>query len=34
VAADAERTKYWMNALVTGGARDIEAVFEGEIPRS
>jgi hypothetical protein len=34
VAADAERARYWMNTLVPSGARDIEAVFEGEIPRS
>jgi hypothetical protein len=34
VAADAERARYWMNALVNGAARDIEAVFQGEIPGS
>jgi GntR family galactonate operon transcriptional repressor len=27
VAADAERARYWMDGLVTGVARDIEAVF-------
>jgi DNA-binding FadR family transcriptional regulator len=27
VAADAERARYWMDALVTGAARAIEAVF-------
>jgi hypothetical protein len=27
VAADAERARYWMKALVTGAARDIKAVF-------
>jgi hypothetical protein len=27
VAADAERARYWMKALVTRAARDIKAVF-------